>query len=75
MIRSGIRTLEFDLSALDYVSSAGLRVFLVAAKEMRSSGGGARFTGLNGGVREVFEISGLLTVLDISPRRDAVPPG
>lgn len=65
LIRSGLRTLVFDLSGLDYVSSAGLRVFIVAAKQLKATGGGAQFTALTPEVRNVFHISGLLTALDV----------
>ena len=35
---SGITQLEFDLSALEYISSAGLRVLLSAQKVMNRQG-------------------------------------
>lgn len=47
-----------DLSAVRYVSSAGLRVLLKAAKQAKSGGHGFSVVGLQPAVREVFEISG-----------------
>lgn len=67
LIASGVRTLTFDLSALDYVSSAGLRVFIIAAKKLKASGGAAHFISLTPAVRDVFHISGLLTALGVAP--------
>jgi anti-anti-sigma factor len=67
LIASGVRTLTFDLSGLDYVSSAGLRVFIIAAKKLKASGGAAHFTSLTPAVRDVFHISGLLTALGVAP--------
>ena len=67
LITSGVRTLTFDLSGLDYVSSAGLRVFIIAAKKLKASGGVARFTSLTPAVRDVFHISGLLTAFGVAP--------
>lgn len=67
LIASGVRTLVFDLANLEYVSSAGLRVFIIAAKKLKSSGGAAQFTALTPAVREVFHISGLLTALGVAP--------
>ena len=67
LIASGVRTLSFDLSGLDYVSSAGLRVFIIAAKKLKASGGVAHFTALTPAVRDVFHISGLLTAFDVAP--------
>ncbi len=67
LIGSGVRTLIFDLSGLDYVSSAGLRVFIIAAKKLKASGGSAQFTALTPAVRDVFHISGLLTAFGVTP--------
>ncbi len=67
LIASGVRTLTFDLSGLDYVSSAGLRVFIIAAKKLKASGGSAHFTSLTPAVHDVFHISGLLTALGVAP--------
>lgn len=61
------RTVALDFSALDYISSAGLRVLLGAAKQLRASGGTLRLFGLNQSVREVFEISGFSTILAVYP--------
>ena len=65
LVASGERTLVLDLSKLDYVSSAGLRVFLTAAKKFKAAGGRATFAALPPSIREVFELSGFLTVLDV----------
>jgi anti-anti-sigma factor len=47
-----------DLAAVRYVSSAGLRVLLKAAKQAKSAGVSFAVAGLQPPVREVFEISG-----------------
>lgn len=67
LIASGVRAVIFDLSGLDYVSSAGLRVFIIAAKKLKASGGAAQFSSLTPAVRDVFHISGLLTALGVAP--------
>ncbi len=61
------RKVALDFSELDYISSAGLRVLLCAAKRLRASGGTLRMFGLNQSVREVFEISGFSTILPVYP--------
>jgi anti-anti-sigma factor len=66
LVASGVRTLTFDLSSLDYVSSAGLRVFIIAAKKLKASGGAAQFASLTPAVRDVFHISGLLTAFGVA---------
>ncbi len=62
---AGAKVLVFDLANLAYVSSAGLRVFLSAAKKFKTAGGRASFVSLPAPIREVFELSGFLAVLDI----------
>lgn len=66
-VLAGARTVALDFSAVDYISSAGLRVLLGAAKQLRASGGTLRLFGLNQSVREVFEISGFSTILAVYP--------
>ena len=62
---AGAKKVALDFSELDYISSAGLRVLLGAAKQLRASGGKLGMFGLNQSVREVFEISGFSTILSI----------
>ena len=57
-------TLILDFSKLDYISSAGLRVLLTAHKEM-SEKGGMKVTHVNEIVREVFEVTGFVDILNI----------
>jgi anti-sigma B factor antagonist/stage II sporulation protein AA (anti-sigma F factor antagonist) len=47
-----------DLSELEYVSSAGLRTLLMMGKQVKAASGALVLAGLNGIVREVFELSG-----------------
>ena len=47
-----------DLEGVRYVSSAGLRVLLKAAKQAKNKGAAFSVCGLQPAVREVFEISG-----------------
>ena len=60
----GVENLTLDLAALDYISSAGLRVLLVAQKLM-SKKGGMRVINVNDVVGEVLEVTGFADILDI----------
>jgi anti-anti-sigma factor len=62
---AGAKKVALDFSELDYISSAGLRVLLGAAKQLRASGGSLGMFGLNKSVREVFEISGFSSILPV----------
>lgn len=60
-----------DLTALSYISSAGLRVLLLSAKRVKHAGGKLALFGLNASVREVFTISGFDQIFAIEPGRSA----
>ena len=60
----GATALTLDLSRLDYISSAGLRVLLSAHKAM-SRKGGMKVTHVNEIVNEVFEVTGFSDILTI----------
>jgi anti-anti-sigma factor len=70
-IDQGQRRMLIDFAELIYISSAGLRVVLLAAKRMKSAGGKLALCSLNPQIAEVFEISGFSRILDIHPSRDA----
>ena len=61
---AGIKDLTFDLTALEYVSSAGLRVILKAQKAMNAQGS-MKLIGVNDSIMEVFDITGFLDILTI----------
>ena len=61
--------LVLDLSGLEYVSSAGLRCLMLAAKEARAAGPQARLmvAAMQPVVAEIFKISRFHMVLDVFP--------
>jgi anti-sigma B factor antagonist len=65
ILADGRRKLLIDFTALDYISSAGLRVLLATAKRLSGAGGALRLFALNETVREVFDISGFSTILAV----------
>ncbi len=54
----GATALVFDFAALDYISSAGLRILLTAKKSLMATGGTMSVVNANASVRSVFEITG-----------------
>ncbi len=62
----------FNLASLEYLSSAGLRVLLGAAKEMRRRNGKIVLCALNEFVKELFEVSGFQSLIPIA---DSVESG
>ena len=63
-ILPGLKELTFDMTNLEYVSSAGLRVILKAQKAMNTQGS-MKLTGVNDSIMEVFDITGFLDILTI----------
>ncbi|GAB2729938.1 STAS domain-containing protein [Melaminivora jejuensis] len=69
LVDGGARQLVLNFSPLDYISSAGLRVVLVLAKRLKAEGGKLVLFGMQPHVREVFDISGFLAILNVQPGR------
>lgn len=60
----GVTELIFDMSALDYLSSAGLRILLGAQKQMNKQGS-MKVTNVNETIMEIFEVTGFADILTI----------
>ena len=61
---AGVSKLVLDFAALDYVSSAGLRVILQAHKTMNKQGEMV-IRNVNESINEVFEVTGFIDILTI----------
>jgi anti-anti-sigma factor len=61
------RGIVLDLSGLDYVSSAGLRCFMLAAKQTGGHGGKIVLAALRPVVAEIFQISRFDMLFEIFP--------
>ena len=64
-MNNGSRKIVCDFSANTYVSSAGLRGFLVTLKTMNKLGGRLVLCGLNPFVQEVFDMAGFSQLFTI----------
>lgn len=60
----GVTSLTLDLAALEYLSSAGLRVILSAQKVMNKQGGMV-VKNANETIMEIFEVTGFSDILNI----------
>ena len=60
-----------DVQRLDYISSVGLRVVMMAAKAMRARGGRIALAGPQPVVAEILEISRFRGVVEIFPELSA----
>lgn len=62
LVEAGPKKVIIDLSGLDYISSAGLRVVLTTAKRVKAEGGGLTLSGVQNNVKDVFEVSGFASI-------------
>ena len=60
----GVTDLAFDFANLEFISSAGLRVILTAQKTMNKQGS-MKITGANEIVREIFDITGFSSIMNL----------
>ena len=67
LVDGGCRQLVIDCAALDYISSAGLRVFLAIAKRLKNVQGSVVVAAPLAQVREIFDIAGFSAILPILP--------
>lgn len=58
-------SVELDFSQVPYISSAGLRVLVLAAKELRPLGKRMKLTGVSGTVLQVLNLANFSAFLDI----------
>lgn len=73
ILHQGESRLVFDFSQLTYISSLGLRVLIVAAKNLQKINGKIALASLADNIHEIFEISGFTSVFPIyATRAEAV---
>jgi len=65
LMETGEKNFLIDFSDMDYISSAGLRVLLMAAKKTKPAGGKVVLSALSDNVKEVFDIAGFTSIFTI----------
>lgn len=69
-LQGGEKNLLIDFTGLDYISSAGLRVLLMATKKAKTAGGRVVLANLVSNVKEVFDIAGFTSIFPIFQSQD-----
>ena len=72
---AGQDRLVLDFTAIEYISSAGLRVLMLAAKQAKAQGGALAVAALQPIVREIFEISRFTLVMKVFTTLDEALAG
>ncbi len=65
VIERGEKNIVINCSDLHYISSSGLRVFLMALKKITGAGGRFSLCSLQDNIREIFEIAGFNSIFSI----------
>ena len=59
-----------ECSKMDYISSSGLRILLMALKKITAMKGKFALCGLQENIHEIFEISGFTSIFEIHASRE-----
>ncbi|MEI6748948.1 MAG: STAS domain-containing protein [Bacteroidales bacterium] len=67
VIDGGCSKIILNCAGLNYISSSGLRIFLIVLKKMTALKGQFRLSNIQPGIREIFDISGFSSIFSIFP--------
>ncbi len=65
ILEKGHHNLIMDCGQLEYISSSGLRVFLIVQKKIMAASGSLQLCKMQPTIREIFDISGFSTIFTI----------
>ena len=70
IIEAGRNNILIDCTEMDYVSSSGLRVFLLAMKKVSLSQGKFVLCALKENIMDIFRISGFINIFEVYASRE-----
>jgi anti-anti-sigma factor len=70
LIQSGSARLLIDMQGVIYISSAGFRVLLIAARAIEQASGRLVLCGIGGELKRLFDIAAFTDLFTILPSRD-----
>lgn len=73
LILEGLRILVVDMSGVNYVSSAGLRIFIGTQKELKKVEGEIILAGITQQVSDIFQVSGFTSLFRCVADKNEVP--
>jgi anti-anti-sigma factor len=71
ILKDGKHRLIFDLSDMEYISSAGLRIILMTVKELQLKKGKVVLSALTPYVKEIFDVSNFSSIIPITETVEA----
>ena len=70
LINNNENKIVVDFSALDFISSSGLRVLLMAGKKLKTTNGKLGLCALKDHIKEVFDVAGFTMLFSMFPDQD-----
>ena len=70
IVDAGARKVVVNLADVDYISSTGLRVLLIAARAVEQAGGHMVLCGMPKEIQRLFDIAGFSELFTILPTQD-----
>lgn len=70
LINENENRIVVDFSLLDFISSSGLRVLLMAGKKLNTSNGKLRLCALKEHIKEVFDVAGFTMLFSMFPNQE-----
>lgn len=67
LAKAGHRRVIFDLSAVDYIDSAGIGLLALSSGKMRETGGKLALVAPEGRVLEMLRLTQMISILSVSP--------
>lgn len=64
LLQANGRDIVFDCNALEYISSSGLRLFLLILKSAKPKGSTVTITGINDDLKQVFAMTGFTNLFN-----------
>jgi anti-anti-sigma factor len=71
LINTNENKIVVDFSHLDFISSSGLRVLLMAGKKLKTSNGKLGLCSLQDHIKEVFDVAGFTMLFSMFPDQEA----
>lgn len=68
-MKDGFTKIVLDCNKMSFISSAGLRIFIIIQKELSNLGGELCLFGCNSNTRKIFEITGYINLFAICDNR------
>lgn len=66
LVAAGKTQILLDLTGVEYISSGGIRIIIMLDRACKKEGGELKICGMSPFVRQVFEISNLLQLFEVT---------